>query len=525
MTFIKRADLGRPLTWDELDSNFEQVDSYAASASASASAAQTQAQSASQSAQQAETAAASAEGAVDNFKQELSEQDGATKIGSASGRTVQQEIDRVLHMPFGKSDDGVYYRPGINYESAGTSSSPETRPWYHDFRPLGTADGGDAVFSTDGCNMFFGPGAGNFTMRPLPVGSIPAGIDYNLQCSHNIAYGLQALGQLTIGYKNTAIGTNAFRKLTSGHGNTATGRDCGHELTTGNDNTFYGFTAGQLMSTGSYNCIYGVSASYNNVDGTGNTVNGRRAGFQQTAGDYNTLYGEQAGFGLVTGSYNTFIGKCTVSTGLTQGDSNLVLGSRVTGLQDESRQIIIADGAGNKTLEVHKDTAAVVKKASYLDLPSYETTAFNAAATDGQVTNGSTLLLRSLANTATSVTQVVFQSRTGQPYSRIVSYGAGSSQMVFITDNVEKYRINTAGHVVPGVDNTYNYGASTLRWGASYVSKRFYTATLFDGVGSGSPEGVLTGAIGSTYRRTDGGTGTSFYVKESGTGNTGWVAK
>lgn len=78
MTFIKRADLGRPLTWDELDSNFEQVDSYASAASAAASAAQTQAGNASQSAQQAlqyqqaaETAAASAEGAVDDFKQEL----------------------------------------------------------------------------------------------------------------------------------------------------------------------------------------------------------------------------------------------------------------------------------------------------------------------------------------------------------------------------------------------------------------------------------------------------------------------
>lgn len=78
MTFIKRADLGRPLTWDELDSNFQQVDSYAAAAASSASAAQTQAQSASQSASQAsesqqaaETAAASAEGAVDDFKSEL----------------------------------------------------------------------------------------------------------------------------------------------------------------------------------------------------------------------------------------------------------------------------------------------------------------------------------------------------------------------------------------------------------------------------------------------------------------------
>lgn len=43
--------------------------------------------------------------------------------------------------------------------------------------------------------------------------------------------------------------------------------------------------------------------------------------------------------------------------------------------------------------------------------------------------------------------------------------------------------------------------------------------------GSGSPEGVVTAVIGSRFSRTDGGTGTSLYVKESGTGNTGWVAK
>lgn len=43
--------------------------------------------------------------------------------------------------------------------------------------------------------------------------------------------------------------------------------------------------------------------------------------------------------------------------------------------------------------------------------------------------------------------------------------------------------------------------------------------------GSGSPEGSVTAPVGSFYSRTDGSTGTSFYVKESGSGNTGWVAK
>jgi len=45
--------------------------------------------------------------------------------------------------------------------------------------------------------------------------------------------------------------------------------------------------------------------------------------------------------------------------------------------------------------------------------------------------------------------------------------------------------------------------------------------------GKGSPEGVVLASVGSMYLRTDGGAGTSFYVKETGAGQTrtGWVAK
>ncbi len=43
--------------------------------------------------------------------------------------------------------------------------------------------------------------------------------------------------------------------------------------------------------------------------------------------------------------------------------------------------------------------------------------------------------------------------------------------------------------------------------------------------GSGSPEGVIYAPVGTIYHRTNGGAGTSLYVKESGAGNTGWVAK
>lgn len=41
----------------------------------------------------------------------------------------------------------------------------------------------------------------------------------------------------------------------------------------------------------------------------------------------------------------------------------------------------------------------------------------------------------------------------------------------------------------------------------------------------GSPEGLIAATVGSRCIRTDGGPGTTFYVKESGAGNVGWNAK
>lgn len=43
--------------------------------------------------------------------------------------------------------------------------------------------------------------------------------------------------------------------------------------------------------------------------------------------------------------------------------------------------------------------------------------------------------------------------------------------------------------------------------------------------GSGTPEGVVKAPVGHLYLRDDGGASTTLYVKESGTGDTGWSAK
>jgi polygalacturonase len=51
------------------------------------------------------------------------------------------------------------------------------------------------------------------------------------------------------------------------------------------------------------------------------------------------------------------------------------------------------------------------------------------------------------------------------------------------------------------------------------------TAAIVDMEGNNTPEGLVTAAAGSRYFRTNGGAVTTLYIKETGTGNTGWVAK
>lgn len=138
------------------------------------------------------------------------------------------------------------------------------------------------------------------------------------------------------------------------------------------------------------------------------------------------------------------------------------------------------------------------------------------------------------------------QSPTGATYSFDQMTGStvetGSSTVV-LTDNC-----NSGNHVIStrpdlvtlgaGITNTcfgtayYNAGklyAPTIMAGgnAAAISSAMYLGAAGTLVitGTGSPAGVVVANPGSLYLRTDGGAGTTLYVKESLTTSGGWVAK
>jgi hypothetical protein len=56
------------------------------------------------------------------------------------------------------------------------------------------------------------------------------------------------------------------------------------------------------------------------------------------------------------------------------------------------------------------------------------------------------------------------------------------------------------------------------------IAAGVFTVDPYTRQGNGSPESVETAPVGATYKRLDGTASTTFYVKESGVGNTGWAA-
>ena len=82
MTIIKRADLGRPLTWDELDDNFRQVDDLRAAASAGTS------------------AAASATAAAGSATNSLNSANSASSSAADAAASAASAIDALMNSTF-----------------------------------------------------------------------------------------------------------------------------------------------------------------------------------------------------------------------------------------------------------------------------------------------------------------------------------------------------------------------------------------------------------------------------------------
>lgn len=446
-------------------------------------------------------------------------------------RTAQAKMRDVVSVKdFGVVGDGVT-------NDATALSAITTFPG---FFPAGTYNIGSDVAGLG--KQFYGLGKVLFT----GAGKVQTPTAFGIGAlANNVGFNT---GAPTLTDKNTAFGTRALYNNTTGYHNTAVGDEALLTNTTGNQNTAIGLNA-LYASTGSDNTAVGVSALLNTT-GSQNTAVGRAAGISLVAANFNTLAGRNCAWQKVDGNNDTYFGAEIAWNAATSLGDNSAIGWRAGyNLSGQYNVAIGAESLYNATSVLRctivgrrsgfsntaNDTTAIGFEASFNNTSGLRQTSVGYRAGYGNTTAADGTFVGWQAGTATTGANAIAIGSGAHA-------GAGSSNTVIGT--------NSGGSLTSGSNNvilggsagqTLSTGSSNTVIGANavvpvvsnnsqlHIIAGITQLSLNAGViwrsGSGTPEGSVTAPVGSLFTRTDGGAGTTLYVKESGTGNTGWVAK
>jgi hypothetical protein len=203
-----------------------------------------------------------------------------------------------------------------------------------------------------------------------------------------------------------------------------------------------------------------------------------------------------------------------------------------------TKQVSVANlTAGRAVTASSLTSAAVTASAGYTGGNAYPL--ISQQATTASNTEGPGLLFKVDPNnigTFRNAATIRVSQRTANYDNVIFSANANGS----LTDVFSISSYLSESSLSPSANNSFSLGRSAVRWSTIFgvdanLTGNVVIATAGKGLdfgssvlwrtGAGSPEGVVTAAVGSLYTRTDGGLLTTLYVKESGAGNTGWVGK
>lgn len=398
---------------------------------------------------------------------------------------------------------------------------------------------------------------------------------------HNSVYGYYAVRSGYSGSYNSVFGSKAGNNISGNH-NSIFGYLSAYNLTTGTNNIIIGDSTAITLNTGSNNTIIGgsvnsISSSLSNniilADGAGNIkaqhtgtnwlLTGR-VGIDATPISAHKLsvagriggdtYGDSyvefpvSGHTIVSanndvrlGYSQTFAVKQTgeVGIGTTSPDASAVLdiasttkGLLIPRLTNDEMNAVSSPATG---LQIFNTTNSAIY---FYDGSAWRTMA-NIYVADGTLTGKRTLTgggnsLRFTGLDSFTVSTDVSTYNTtmyldGQ-YGLLLEY---EGALAFKVDNGSGVPTTSLGG---NLLFESSFGDKNIGGGASANPAEInFTGALHPVPatqsvkwlsGSGTPEGSVQASVGSLYTRTDGGAGTTLYVKESGSNTTtGWVAK
>jgi hypothetical protein len=244
-------------------------------------------------------------------------------------------------------------------------------------------------------------------------------------------------------------------------------------LTSTSDATINGVRVGRGAGNNSSSVAVGTLALGSNTTDQ-NTAVGYVAAYQSTAAGI-TAFGANVLQNNTTGAINSVFG------GAAAGSYSAAMAANITGGQNA----VFGSGALSTSTAGGSNAAFGIR-------------ALTLATGDGNTAIGWWA-----GSTATTGSNNGFFGYNAQPSSVTVS-----NEYTYGNSAVTKHRFVGGDLVIGTAGKGLDFGSSVL-WLT----------------GAGTPEGAVTAAVGSMYTNTTGGAGTTLYIKESGTGNTGWVAK
>lgn len=280
-TIVTRAGKGSPLTHDEVDSNFNNLntDKVETSAIGTAAAADTG------------DFATAAQGALADSAIQSGDLATVATTGAYADLTGKPTLGTAA------ATASTDYATAAQGTLADSAVQPNDSPTFAGIDVTGT-------ITTDG-----------LTVDGLRVGRGEGDI------STNTALGLEALNSNTTGSTNTAVGRDALYFNTTGTANTANGYQALRANTTGTANTASGWVALRSNTTGKHNTAFGSDALRFNTTGTANTANGYQALRANTAGSHNTASGWLALRSNTTGNFNVAVGRDALKSNTTGGNN------------------------------------------------------------------------------------------------------------------------------------------------------------------------------------------------------------
>lgn len=299
------------------------------------------------------------------------------------------------------------------------------------------------------------------------VGFGYATLQRNFSGSRNAAVGTNTLFNNQTGNNNVGVGDSALERNISGSNNVAVGRNSLFNNQSTSNNTSIG-TESQLNNlSGQNNTSLGYQTLFSNNAGSSNVSIGNQSLYSNTSGSRNIAIGENAGTNITTGNNNTFLGHNTGIT-INTGSNNTIIGSNVSLPAATSNNIVLADGAGNRRINVDQNGNVGIA----------------VTAPTAQLHTTGTVRHENLGGTGT---RMVVADATGNLSTQTIPSGASIASIRTVTANTTLLATDNGGFVyVDSASNLTVTVPSTLPIGFNCVVVRKNTGnvTMVGGAGN-----------------------------------------